>query len=452
MRRAGRDRRSSLPWYGWLGAGILGLGELGVLLGSFPVRVGFYFLAWWSYILLADAWVWRRRGYSLLRTHPREFLLLAFCSAPLWNLFEVLNFRLQNWFYVGVPAPFPYGFVPSMLAYATVLPGIFETYELLRAYDVVGQARTRPWRISRGTLTLSAVIGLGMLIAPLLWPRVAYPLIWGFAVFLGDPICYRFGRPETPCLLRQLERGDPRPLLRLLLAGLICGGLWEFWNAGAVTKWIYTVPGFEEWKWFEMPPLGFLGFPPFAVECYVLTNLLGLARGGRGWEEPLPSGSGLPRIWTVCGTIAALAFNLLAYRGIDRLTVESYLAPIEEIDGAAPGAAAALARLGIRYPQQLLERTAAAERRQELARAAGLPDETLRGLRTAARLADLKGLGVARLNQLARLGVGSVEALAKQDPEELAGRWNSRTGASPPPLPRLRAWVLAARRAPPQTP
>jgi hypothetical protein len=143
---------------------------------------------------------------------------------------------------------------------------------------------------------------------------------------------------------------------------------------------------------------------------------------------------------------------LLAYRGIDRLTVESYLAPIEEIDGAAPGAAAALARLGIRYPQQLLERTAAAERRQELARAAGLPDETLRGLRTAARLADLKGLGVARLNQLARLGVGSVEALAKQDPEELAGRWNSRTGASPPPLPRLRAWVLAARRAPPQTP
>jgi hypothetical protein len=58
-----------------------------------------------------------------------------------------------------------------------------------------------------------------------------------------------------------------------LLGGLVCGILWEFWNFWARTKWIYAVPILSEIKIFEMPVLGFLGFPPFAVECYVLYHL-----------------------------------------------------------------------------------------------------------------------------------------------------------------------------------
>jgi len=46
--------------------------------------------------------------------------------------------------------------------------------------------------------------------------------------------------------------------------------LWEFWNYWALTKWTYTVPFFGNVKIFEMPVLGFLGFPPFAVECWVM--------------------------------------------------------------------------------------------------------------------------------------------------------------------------------------
>ncbi|KPK87066.1 hypothetical protein AMJ80_12745 [bacterium SM23_31] len=62
-------------------------------------------------------------------------------------------------------------------------------------------------------------------------------------------------------------------MYRLLLTGLICGLLWEFWNYWAAVKWIYTVPYFPEYKFFEMPVAGYLGFPPFAVECYVIYQL-----------------------------------------------------------------------------------------------------------------------------------------------------------------------------------
>ncbi len=46
--------------------------------------------------------------------------------------------------------------------------------------------------------------------------------------------------------------------------------LWEFWNYWAATKWTYTVPYLGDVKIFEMPILGYLGFPPFALECYAM--------------------------------------------------------------------------------------------------------------------------------------------------------------------------------------
>jgi hypothetical protein len=46
--------------------------------------------------------------------------------------------------------------------------------------------------------------------------------------------------------------------------------VWEFWNYWARTKWIYTVPILPDWKIFEMPVPGYLGFPAFAVECFTM--------------------------------------------------------------------------------------------------------------------------------------------------------------------------------------
>ncbi|HYB72225.1 MAG TPA: DUF4332 domain-containing protein [Candidatus Sulfotelmatobacter sp.] len=431
-----------LPWYGWLGVATLAAGEAGLALGIYPVQVLFYVIAWWSYILLADAAIWKIRGDSLLRDRPWEFVVLAFWSIPLWNLFEVFNFRLHNWFYVNVPIEPVYALTMSAFAYATVLPGLFETYDLLRAARLAAGAHTRPWPVRSGLRW--ALVGLGalMLTAPLAWPRVAYPWIWGFAVLLLDPLCHRLGARS---LLGQLERGDPRPALRLLAAGLICGGLWEFWNYWSHAKWMYTVPFFEGSKWFEMPPLGFLGFPPFALECYVLVNLLNRVRGGRSWEDAPPRGSGAPRSLAVIGVVAALVWNVAVYAGIDEFTVQSYSPELRWVEGLPPGAVGRLERAGVTRPVEVLRRTATPQALARLAASTGVPEATLRDLRAASRLIDSGGLGAQHYNTLRRLGVTTVEDLARQDPVALHARWAAVAGPGAPTLPQVRVWVRAAR-------
>jgi hypothetical protein len=446
-----KSRARLFPWYGWVALFTLIAGELGLFLGVFAVEALFYFIAWWSYIALADAWVWRRRGHSLLRDQPWEFLVLAFWSVAVWNLFEVFNFRLQNWFYVNVPTQSPWGAIFTFFAYGTVVPGLFETYDLLRAYGVAEGVRVRPWRIRPSGLALSVAVGFLMLLSPLLWPRYAFPWVWGFVVFLGDPLCYRAERTRARSLLGQLERGDPRPFIRLLVSGLICGGLWEFWNFWAYTKWIYTVPFFEDLKWFEMPPLGFLGFPPFALECYVLVNLLNRFRRGRGWEESGQIGPGAPRRLAVPVVVLACLFNVAAYVGIDRLTVQSYVPTMAEMDGVSGNVVDRLARAGIVSPRTLLQRTATGDRRAALARQTGISESALGAVRTAARLVDLEGLGATHYNELRRLGIGRVEELARQDPETLVTRWRSLAGTKPPTLAQVKVWVRSAREHPNDT-
>jgi len=104
----------------------------------------------------------------------------------------------------------------------------------------------------------AVVLGLGVasVLLPLAWPDVFYPLIWGSVAFLLEPWNRDHARRS---FLRDLERGEAGPFARTLLAGLVCGGLWELWNYWARTKWIYTVPGFEDVKLLEMPVLRFLG-------------------------------------------------------------------------------------------------------------------------------------------------------------------------------------------------
>jgi len=434
-----------LPWYGRAGLSTLLLGKFGLFLDIFPVQVLFYCIAWWSYILVVDAWVWKWRGHSLLRNRPWEFLVLAFWSVAVWNLFEVFNIRLQNWFYVNVPTDYLYGAVFAFFAYATVIPGIFETYDLLRAYGVAERVRMPPWRIRPLGLLLSVGIGLAMLISPVLWPRYAYPWVWGFALFLLDPVCYRLGPSRATSVLGQFERGDPRPFLRLLLAGLICGGLWEVWNFWAYTKWIYTVPFFEDTKWFEMPPLGFLGFPPFALECYVLVNLLNAFRQGRGWEEASQAGPGASRRLAACAVAAACLFNVAVYAGIDRFTVQSYIPTLAEMDGVSRDHVKSLSRLGIQSPRDLLTQTATAERLALLSSQVGVPEDELRALRAAAQLVNVGGLGAAHYNELRHLGITRVEDLAAQDPEDLVVRWRA-VSEHVHTLGQVRFWVRAARR------
>ncbi len=442
----GQTTGQRFPWYGWCGAAALLAGEVGLALDVYSVQILFYCIAWWSYIVLMDALVWWRRGDSLLRNRPWEFLVLAFWSTAVWNLFELFNFRLKDWFYVNVPTALPYGITYTLFAYATVLPALFETYDLLQAFHIAERVRVRPWRIRAAGLAASIAVGLTMLVTPILWPRYAYPLIWGFATFLVDPVCYFLGPSRTRSLLAHFEQGDPGPFFRLLLAGLICGGLWEFWNYWAFTKWIYTVPFFVQLKWFEMPPLGFLGFPPFAAECYALINLLNAFRRGRRWDSQ-KQGLGASRGLAATGVILGCSFSLAVYAGIDRFTIQSFAPSLSDLEGVSQYAVEKLARRGVETPRDLLRRTAAPGQVQMLAKEMGADDRELEQLRAAARLADLKGLGAVHANELRRLGIDTVEALARQDPGSLGDRWRAVAETRPPTPDQVSIWISAARRS-----
>src|SRR5262249_20117938 len=114
----------------------------------------------------------------------------------------------------------------------------------------------------------SIIAGLVMLVLPLVSPSpwLAAPVFLGF-IFLLDPINAMNGAES---LRGDLQAGHPRRLINLLLSGFVCGFVWEGWNYWAHTKWVYTVPVPPNIKIFEMPLLGFLGFPAFAVECFTM--------------------------------------------------------------------------------------------------------------------------------------------------------------------------------------
>jgi len=264
-----RHRRAALPAYGWLGLAALAGAELLMFRGIEPVATFFTPIAWSAYILIADAAVFAVSGRSRLQAAPLAFLRMAALGIPLWLVFEAYNLRLRNWTYSGVPPLWPWGLVGYAWSFATITPAIFETADLVEA--LLPFRERPPWRVSPAAQSALMLAGAACLAVPLLAPRRIGPYLFGLAwigfFLLLDPLNYRLGWPS---FLGDFSEGLRSRFYGFLLAGWICGWLWEFWNFWAAAKWRYIFPLFQEHKIFEMPAPGYLGFPPFALECFVM--------------------------------------------------------------------------------------------------------------------------------------------------------------------------------------
>jgi hypothetical protein len=265
-----RHRTRPLAINGWLGLAALVAATALMLRGIEPVATWFTPIAWTAYIFLADAAVYAIAGHSRLRDSPGQFMLLWVLSVPLWLVFEAYNLRLANWVYVGLPPAglarwFGYGW-----SFATITPGVFETADLV---EVMGWFRktSRPLRFSARAKQVMAATGALLLILPLVLPqRIAaymFAMVWLGFIFLLDPINHSAGLPS---LIGDFEEGHWSRFYSLLASGWICGWLWEAWNYWAAAKWHYVFPVLQRYKIFEMPAPGFLGFLPFAVECFTM--------------------------------------------------------------------------------------------------------------------------------------------------------------------------------------
>jgi hypothetical protein len=230
-------------------------------------------VAWTGYVLLVDGIVWKRRGHSWLSDFHAEFFFLACVSIPLWVVFELYNKNaIHNWHYLGLPESILVRYFGYAWSFATIWPAVFETGDLvssLRDRRAPAGRAEAPQRHSPGPLGwLSVVAGAAMLIVPWLYPSqyLAAPVFLGFA-FLLDPLNASAGAES---ILGDAREGRYGRLINLLIAGLICGLAWEFFNHWAGAKWKYTVPVLPELRIFEMPLLGYGGFPAFAVECFTM--------------------------------------------------------------------------------------------------------------------------------------------------------------------------------------
>jgi hypothetical protein len=267
--------------HGWLGLAVIAAAEA-LLVAGHPV-VGRWFtpIVWTGYVLVADAVLARLTGRSYLTTARAELVLVALVSVGGWWLFEWYNAprfwrggaeRAGLWWQYHGLEPDPWlRRVGYDWSFATIFPALFLTAAVLRA-SLVARARVRPWRPPARLLDASIALGAVGVVLPLVvvdaW---LVPLVWTGFVLLLEPINYRRGRPSW---LAALAAGDASLVLALLGAGAVCGVLWEFWNYWALTKWTYTVPYLGAVKVFEMPVLGYLGFPPFALECYAIYHWL----------------------------------------------------------------------------------------------------------------------------------------------------------------------------------
>jgi hypothetical protein len=364
-----------------------------------PFMYQFYLMAWWAYICFVDAVLARHTGRFLV--FNKDVFFLVIMSAAFWCIFEAVNVRLQNWYYINVPERTPLRYGGYLLAYGTVIPAVSLTCELVRRILPPARAgRASPGAYSKCLILL----GLACLGFALAFPTYCFALAWVFLAFVIDGYCYRTGRPS---FLGDIENGNLGPLVAAGTGGMICGAFWEFWNYWAITKWVYTVPFFEDFKIFEMPAPGFLGFAFFAVEVMAFLRLL---------ELP-------PRLfrskWILSGL--GLVFCGLVFVLIDHYTVFSHTARVDELPFLGSAGRAAIEATGAGTSYAIDTRLLTDEEKQRLA------------------LLQMKGLGLENYEALDRQGIHTIDRLARLDAQELSSVMHEKN------MRRVRVYLKAAR-------
>ncbi len=254
-------------------------------------------LCWVGYLLVADGLLagLRRRNAgppgSPLGTRPRRFAFAFVTSVGVWLFFDWVNFSfIHAWTYHGLPTDRLHEYVAKFIAFGAISPAIFLTAEL---YQRLGLRRVRlpALRIGQAWRVGAFVAGFGLLLFPFVVQQpIGCLTLWVRLIFVLDPVNAWAGAPS---LLRDWQAGRWGRTVALMAGGATCGILWEFWNYWAAAKWTYDLPflgSLESYRVFEMPWPGFLGFLPFALECWVAFQafVVGARALGLRFVEPLP--------------------------------------------------------------------------------------------------------------------------------------------------------------------
>ncbi len=276
-----------MPAWGWLGLAIMLL-FWWLAWNRFdifrPLQAHTFTPLWLGYILFVNGLAFRRSGHSLLTDDPRGLLRLFPLSALFWWYFEYLNRFVQNWHYVGIEdfGPLAYALHASF-AFSTVLPAVMSTLVWLRTFPGLGARRhPPPWHLPHRRDAGGLLLGIGAagLAGIGLWPDALFPLLWVAPLLLVVALQMIAGEPTV---FAAVADGNWRNVSLPALAALLCGALWELWNAGSLAHWIYLIPWVQRFHLFEMPLLGYAGYLPFGLECLAIAALAVPKLGSDPW-------------------------------------------------------------------------------------------------------------------------------------------------------------------------
>lgn len=280
-------KKVAFPLWFWIGAVSLG-SSLFLLWFKFHEPV--LFLHWsdfpifWGLVLVIDGWTYvRNGGKSIISERPQEIIGIGVASAIGWMLFEYLNFFVDdNWYY-------PFGDIidrEQFLLYAIVistglLPLSFVFYELFKSMRVFknrfshGPAIILPEKLKTVLLIVSvlSLLGAG------LFPEALFFSLWLTPAMLIGLVLDKIG-VWTP--FRSIGKGNWNPVLVFALTYLAAGLCLECENyfsgihlgrevtfTQAPAYWQYSLPYVNDYHLFEMPILGFFGYMPFSLYCWL---------------------------------------------------------------------------------------------------------------------------------------------------------------------------------------
>jgi hypothetical protein len=213
------------------------------------------------------------------------------------------------------------------------------------------------------------------------------------------------------------------------------------------------VRGLEGFKVFEMPLLGFLGFPALALDSMAAFAMFSsLFLGNRSWERPEDLSYRLSlhpersrRFFWAMALLQALFWASVSSVGTST-SVASWQLEMSDL-GLTADELAGLRERGITRPRQFLRATDTAAERAILRHLFQENDERLLTLRRRAELYTFKGIGRDHGQALESIGVHAPEDFRHWNADQLLAQLSSRSWPrhiAPPRLDFVRVWIQAA--------
>lgn len=317
------EEKSKAAWALYLAIFLTLMGYTGRAIYLEPLHSQFFPFAVWAYILFADNITFRLRGTSLAASRTGEFLILALWSAAVCALLELLNLRLLAWHYVDQPATLSTRWTGRIFSWAAILPSIFVTAEL-PPISLIRGFKVKPLPVKPFLIKGFYALGLAALALALARPGRLWPLAAAGLMLLAEPLTFRLGLGS---LLREWQGGLPAKTIRLALAGVICGMLWNYWNNAAGAALVCPAPFDPGPVILGLPLLACAGFALAGPLAYSLYSLASGLREGKTWEEgawPMPGRPLSIKLRAGVFILIAIAFYA-ALRAVDAHSVHVFL-------------------------------------------------------------------------------------------------------------------------------